>query len=101
MHHQSGKRPHSGISLQPELKRDLVQSFGGSSTITYAGFAALPPRQERHVMGEHLYRAIYPLYPDSAVLLTRALLEKDYSALMPLLSSENYDGIGSVVTTVV
>ena len=40
-------------------------------------------------MGDHLFRAIYPLYSDLVAILTRALLEQSYNELFPLLSSQS------------
>ena len=73
----------------PDQKKIPVSLHPTGANLTRASFAALPPGQQRQVMGDHLYRAIYPLYPDLAVLLTRALLEQSYSELLPLLPSQS------------
>ena len=73
----------------PGSKTILVSLYPTGANLTGASLAALPPGQQRQVMGNHLYQAIYPLYPDLAVLLTRALLEQSYSELLPLLSSQS------------
>ena len=73
----------------PGSKTIPVSLYPTGANLTRATLAALPPGQQRQVMGNHLYQAIYPLYPDLAVLLTRALLEQSYSELFPLLSSQS------------
>ena len=66
----SAHNPPSPQPTQEQLLTALVQS---------------DPQQQKQIIGEHLYRQIYNMYPDLAGKITAMLLEIDNSELLHML----------------
>lgn len=58
------------------------------SDLTASMLAAVPPNEQKLMLGEHLFPLIHRLYPDLAGKITGMLLEMENSALLHLLGNQ-------------
>ena len=78
-------RPLS-VSKQPQPVQKTIR-IPGQEPLNLGELAAASPREQKQIIGEHLYPLIQATYPDQAGKITGMLLEIDIPELLIMLES--------------